>query len=149
MIPKGATICFVIGVVSAGALGAYLYQIASQVPTLVYQNGPSLSVIPDKINYRMGEPVRIRIIDSGNTSLAFSDSTFGLKIRGLDGTIIYLPPSASSDSMLSPHQEKLFVWNQTRTGGGKVFEGRYKIESNTSPDAGRELKKSVTINIFQ
>ncbi|MDE1828783.1 MAG: hypothetical protein KGI25_00515 [Thaumarchaeota archaeon] len=149
MIPKGATICFVIGVVGAGMLGAYLFQISNQVPTLVYQNGPSLSIIPNKINYRAGELVHIRIIDSGTTSLLFSDSSFGLKIRGLDGTIIYSPPSTNAGSTLSPHQEKIFVWNQTRTGGGKVFEGRYKIESNTSPDAGNELKKSVTINIFQ
>lgn len=149
MIPKGATICFVIGVFSAGILGAYLYQISNQLPTLVYQNGPSLSIMPDKISYRMGETIRIRIIDSGNTTLLFSDPTYGLKVRGLDGTIIYQPPSAGSDSTLAPHQEKIFVWNQTRTDGGKVFEGRYKIESNTAPDPGNELKKSVTINIFQ
>ncbi|MGI0047586.1 MAG: hypothetical protein ACREBB_10440 [Nitrosotalea sp.] len=149
MIPKGATICFVIGVIGAGILGVFLFQIANQAPTLVYQDGPSLSVIPEKINYRMDEPVHIRIINSGTTPLAFSDSSFGLKIRGLDGTIIYLPTSAQIESMLSPHEEKMLVWNQTRTGGGKVFEGRYQIESNTSPDAGNVLKKSVTINIFQ
>ncbi|HKU33250.1 MAG TPA: hypothetical protein VJR22_05335 [Candidatus Nitrosotalea sp.] len=149
MIPKGATICFVIGVVGAGAIGAFLFQIASQAPTLVYQDGPSLSIIPEKINYHLGEPVHIRIINSGTTALTFSDSSFGLKIRGLDGTIIYSPISAQILSTLSPHEEKMFVWNQTKTGGGKVFEGRYKIESNTSPDAGNELKKSVTINIFQ
>ena len=149
MIPKGATICFVIGVIGAGAIGAFLFQIASQAPTLVYQDGPSLSIIPEKINYHMGEPVRIRIINSGTTPLTFSDSSFGLKIRGLDGTIIYSPVSVQTESVLSSHEEKLFVWNQTRTGGGKVFEGRYKIESSTSPDAGNVLKKSVTINIFQ
>ncbi len=149
MIPRGATICFVIGVIGAGLLGAYLYQISNQTPTLVYQNGPSLSVIPDKINFRLGEPIHIRIINSGTTPLIFSDSSYGLKIRGLDGTIIYSPASLATNSILSPHQEKIFVWNQTRNGGGKVFEGRYKIETNTSSDAENELKKSVTINIFQ
>ncbi len=149
MIPKGATVCFVIGVIGAGALGVFLFQIASQAPTLVYQNGPSLSVIPEKINYHLGEPVHIRIIDSGTTYLTFSDSSFGLKIRGLDGTIIYSPTSAQVQSMLSPHEEKVFVWNQTKTDGGKVFEGRYKIESSTSQDVGNVLEKSVTINIFQ
>lgn len=142
-------ICFVIGVIGAGILGSFLFQIANQAPTLVYQNGPSLSIIPEKINYRTGEPVHIRIINSGTTPLTFSDSSFGLKIRGLDGTIIYSPASDQIESMLSPHEEKTFVWNQTRTGGGKVFEGRYKIESNTSPNMGDALKKSVTINIFQ
>ncbi len=149
MIPKGATICFVVGVIGAGALGAFLFQIANQVPALVYQNGPSLSVIPEKINYRSGEPVHIRIINSGTTTLTFSDSSFGLKIRGLDGTIIYSPASNPMQSTLSPHEEKMFVWNQTRTDGDKVFEGRYKIESSTYPDEGNILKRSVTINIFQ
>lgn len=142
-------IFFVVGVVSAGALGAYLFQISGQTPKLVYQDGPSLTIIPDKINYLMGQTVHIRVIDSGTVPLTFSDSSFGLKIRGLDGEIIYSPPSGDGQTQLLPHQEKLFMWNQTRTGGGKVFEGRYKIECNTSPEAGAELKKSVTINIFQ
>lgn len=149
MIPKGATICFVIGVLGAGALGAYLYQISSQTPKLVYVDGPSLTVIPDKINYRLGQPVHIRVINSGSTPLVFSDSSLDLKIRGLDGTIIYSPPSTGTSVTMSPHQEAMFVWNQTKNGGGKVFEGRYKIESNTLPEAGNELKKSVTINVFQ
>lgn len=133
----------------AGALGAFLSQVANQVPTLVYQNGPSLSIIPEKINYHMGQPVHIRVINSGTTPLSFSGSSFGLKIRGLDGTIIYSPASAQVPSTLFPHEEKAFVWNQTRNGGGKVFEGRYQIESSTSPEAGNVLTKSVTINIFQ
>jgi hypothetical protein len=149
LIPKGATICFVAGVIGAGALGAFMFQIANQAPTLVYQNGSSLSVIPEKINYRMGEPVEIRIINSGTASLTFSDSSFGLKIRGLDGTIIYSPVYTQIPSTLYPHEEKMFIWNQTKTDGGKVFEGRYKIESNTSTDVGNVLEKSVTINIFQ
>lgn len=149
MIPRGATICFVIGVMGAGALGAYLYQVSSQTPKLVYVEGQSLTVIPDKINYRLGQPVHIRVINSGSTPLVFSDSSLDLKIRGLDGTIIYSPPDGGGSVTMSPHQETAFVWNQTKTGGGKIFEGRYKIESNTSPEAGKELKKAVTINIFQ
>lgn len=133
----------------AGALGVFLSQVANQVPTLVYQNGPSLSIIPEKINYRMGQPVHIRIINSGTTLLTFSDSSLGLKIRGLDGTMIYSPSSAQVSSTLSPHEERTFVWNQTRNGDGKVFEGRYKIESSTSPEGGNVITKSVTINIFQ
>ncbi|MGI0101343.1 MAG: hypothetical protein ACREA7_01965 [Nitrosotalea sp.] len=149
MIPKGATICFVIGVIGAGIIGVFLFQISHQTPSLVYQSGLSLSIITEKINYRLGEPVNIRIINSGTVPLTFSDSSFGLKIRGLDGTIIYSPISVPVASTLNSHEEKIFVWNQTKTDGSKVIEGRYKIESNTSPDAGNVLKKSVTINIFQ
>lgn len=130
-------------------LGSYLYQVSTHVPTLVYTNGPSLTIIPDKINYLLNEPVHIRIINSGTTRLQFEDSSFGLKVRGLDGTVIFVPPSGKSGAFLDPHEEKVFVWNQTRTGGAKVFEGRYVIDANTLPVGGEELKKSVTINIFQ
>lgn len=149
MIPKGATICFVVGVIGGGVMGAFLFQISNQTPSLVYQNGPSLSIITEKINYHLDEPVHIKIINSGTVPLTFSDSSFGLKIRGLDGTIIYSPVFTQTISTLNPHEEKMFVWNQTKTDGSKVIEGRYKIESNTSPDADNVLKKSVTINIFQ
>lgn len=149
MIPKGATICFVIGVVGAGVLGTYLSEISNQIPTLVYKNGPSLTIIPEKINYHLGEPVHIRIINSGTVPLSFSDSSYGLRILGLDGTIIYSPVSAQVISNLNPKEEKMFVWDQTKTDGSKIFEGRYKIVSSTSLDASNLLKGSVTINIMK
>jgi hypothetical protein len=149
LIPKGATIFFLVGVSGAGILGAYLFDITNQIPTLVYQTGPSLTIIPAKINYHLGEQVHIRIINSGTVPLTFSDSSYGLRILGLDGTIIYYPVSAQVVSILNPKEEKTFVWDQTKTDGSKIFEGRYKIVSSTSPDAINVLKKSVTINIMQ
>lgn len=139
----------VVGVLGAGIIGAFLLQISNQTLSLVYHNGPSLSILTEKINYHLGEPVPIRIINSGTVPLTFSDSSFGLKIRGLDGTIIYSPISKQMISILNPHEEKMFVWNQTKTDGSKVIEGRYEIECNTSPDTGNVLEKSITINIFQ
>ena len=149
MIPKGATIFFIVGVMGAGILGLYLSEIASQVPTLIYQNGSSLTIIPQKINYHSGEPVNIRIINSGTTPLTFSDSSYGLRILALDGTAIYSPISTQIVSTLNPKEEKTFVWDQTKTDGTKIFEGRYQIVSSTSPSVGNVLTKSVTINIMQ
>jgi hypothetical protein len=140
---------FLVGVMGAGALGAYLSEISNQVPTLVYQNGPSLTVIPEKITYHFGEPIHIRIINSGTMPLTFSDSSYGLKILGLDGTIIYSPVSVQEISTLQPKEEKTFVWDQTKTDGNKIFEGRYKIVSSTSTSVDIVLQKSVTINIMQ
>ena len=133
----------------AGILGLYLSEIAAQVPTLVYQNGPSLTIIPQKINYHSGEPVNIRIINSGTTPLTFSDSSYGLRILALDGTTIYSPISAQIVSTLNPKEEKTFVWDQTKTDGTKIFEGRYQIVYSTSPSVGNVFTKSVTINIIQ
>lgn len=149
MIPKGAAIFVIVGIVGAGILGTYLSNISNQVPTLVYQSGPSLTVIPEKITYHIGEPVNIRIINSGTVPLTFSDSSYGLKIMGLDGIILYSPVSAQVISTLNSKEEKTFVWDQTKTDGSKIFEGRYKIVSSTSPDAENVLQKSVTINILQ
>ncbi len=149
MIPKGASICFIVGVIGSGTLGAYLYNISNQVPTLVYQNGLSFAIIPEKINYHLAEPVRIRIINSGTVPLTFSDSSYGLRILGLDGAIIYSPAITQVISTLNPKEEKTFVWDQTKTDGSKIFEGRYKIISSTSPNVGSVLQKSVIINIIQ
>ena len=149
MIPKGATVFFIVGVIGAGMLGAYLSEVSNQLPILVYQNGPSLTVIPQKINYHLGESVHIRIINSGTTPLTFSDSSYGLRILALDGTTIYSPVSAQVISTLNPRDEKSFVWDQIKTDGSKIFEGRYQIISSTSLAAGNVLTKSVTINIVQ
>lgn len=148
MIPKGAAIFFIVGLVAAGLLGSYLLQIANQIPTLVYENGPSLTIIPEKINYRPGELIHIRIINSGTVPLTFEDSSYGLKIVQLDGTIIYSPISAPVVSKLDPKEEKNFVWNQTKNDGSKIYQGRYKIISSASLDNGNVLQRSVTINIL-
>jgi hypothetical protein len=149
LIPKGAAIFFIVGLVSAGLLGLYLSQIASQIPALVYENGSSLTILPEKINYHLGESIRIRIINSGTMPLTFTDSSYGLKIARLDGTIIYSPPSILQISKLDPKEEKFFVWDQTKTDGSKIYQGRYKIISSTSSDMVNALKKSITINILK
>lgn len=149
MIPKGAAIFFIVGLVAAGLLGIYLSQVANQIPTLVYTNGPSLTIILEKINYHIGEPVHVRIINSGTVPLTFADSSYGVKIAQLDGTIIYSPISAQVISKLEPKEEKDFVWDQIKTDGSKTYQGRYKIISSASSDFGDVLKKSVTINILK
>lgn len=149
MIPKGAAIFFIVGLIAAGFLGYYLSQIANQVPTLVYDNGPSLTIIPDKINYHLGEPVHIRIINSGTTPLTFSDASYGLKITRLDGILIYSPISAQVISKLEPKEEKTFLWDQTKSDGTKAYQGRYTIISSTIEDVVPSLKKSVSINLLK
>ena len=125
---------------------------SSEITKLIYDLKNKqyvFSIIPEKINYRLGEPVHVRIINSGTVPLTFSDSSYGLKIVGLDGTAIFLPISAQVISTLNPKEEKTFVWDQTKTDGSKIFQGRYKIISSTWADSSNVLKKSVTINIFK
>ncbi|MDR3781847.1 MAG: hypothetical protein P4K92_00845, partial [Candidatus Nitrosotalea sp.] len=99
-------------------------------------------------NYHLGEPVHIRIINSGTIPLTFSDASYGLKITRLDGMLVYSPLSAQVISKLDPKEEKTFVWDQTKSDGGKAYQGRYKIVSSTTENVSASLK-SVTINLLK
>jgi hypothetical protein len=149
LIPKGAIICIVLGVVGGGLVGIFFAEIANQPPTLVYEQGPSLSILTEKTNFRLGDIINIRIVNSGTVPLTFSDSSYGLKIKQLDGIVLYTPVSAQVISVLQPKEEKTFVWNQAKSDGNKIIEGRYKIVSNTHSTSSNVLEKSITINIFK
>ncbi|MBI3640571.1 MAG: hypothetical protein HY223_09720 [Thaumarchaeota archaeon] len=149
MIPKGAIICIVLGVIGSGLVGIFFSEIANQPPTLVYVLGPSLSVITEKTNFHLGEPIRIKIVNSGTVPLTFSDASYGLKIKQLDGIVLYSPISAQTISVLKPEEEKVLVWNQTKLDGSKIIEGRYNVVSSTDSLSGNVLKKSITINILK
>jgi hypothetical protein len=149
LIPKGAIICIVLGVIGSCLVGIFFSEIANKPPMLVYVIGPSFSVITEKTNFHLGEPVRIKIVNSGTVPLTFSDTSYGLKIMQLDGIVLYSPISAQMISVLKPEEEKVFVWNQTKLDGSKIIEGRYNVVSSTDPSSGNVLKKSITINILK
>ena len=138
-----------LGIVGSGLVGIFFTEIANQPPTLVYVLGPSLSVITEKTNFHLGEPIRIKIVNSGTVPLTFSDASYGLKIKQLDGIVLYSPISTQVISVLKPEEEKVLVWNQTKLDGTKIIEGRYNVVSNTDPSSGNVLKKSITINILK
>jgi len=149
LIPKGALIGLGSGIIAATIVGIFLSGMANQVPALVYVDGPSFSIIAEKTNFKVGENIVIKIVNSGTVPLTFSDSSYGLRIIGLDGRIIYSPQSTQLTSILQPKEEKMFVWDQTKSNGEKVIEGRYKIVSNTIQNNEKMLEKSLTINIFK
>ena len=149
MIPKGALIGLGLGIIGAAMIGIYFTNLANQMPPLVYVNGPSLSILTDKTNFKLGENIKIRIINSGTAPLTFSDSSYGLRIVGLDGRVIFSPISAQVISVLEPKEEKFFFWNQTKSDGGKIIDGRYKIVTKTIASGENALEKSITINILK
>ena len=149
MVPKGVVIGLGSGVAGAIVVGLFFANMASQAPILVYIDGPSLSIITEKTNFELGEPINIRIINSGTEPLTFSDSSYGMKIVGLDGRVIYSPPSLQVISVLEPKEEKMFLWDQTKSDGDKIIDGRYKIVSSTNAGGENILTKSLTINIFK
>jgi hypothetical protein len=147
MIPKGALIGFGFGIIVAAISGFLLLSVTDQSHVLVYVEGPSLSIITEKTNYKIGEEVIIKIVNSGTVPLSFSDSSYGLRIIGLDGRLLYSPQSAQMISTLQPKEEKMFVWDQKKSDGDAVINGRYKIVSNAVQNNGKILEKSLTINI--
>ena len=149
MIPKGALVGLGSGIIAAVVFGIFLSSMANQAPALVFVDGPSLSVITEKTNFKIGENISIKIINSGTVPLTFSDSSYGLRIIGLDGIILYSPQSVQVNSILQPKEEKTFVWDQTKSDGNKVIGGRYKIVSDTIHNNGKKLERSITINIFK
>jgi hypothetical protein len=149
LIPKGALIGLGSGIIVAALFGIFLSSMTDQAPALVYVDGPSLSIITEKTNFKIGEDITIKIVNSGTVALTFSDSSYGLKIIGLDGRMLYSPQSSQVISILQPKEEKMFVWDQTKSDGDKVIDGRYKIVSNTIQNNGKMLEKSLIINIFK
>ncbi|HXV51576.1 MAG TPA: hypothetical protein VD689_05555 [Nitrosopumilaceae archaeon] len=148
MVPKGLVIGITVGVVAATIFGALALTISSQRQQLVFVEGPSLSIITEKMDFSLGENIQITIINTGSKPLTFSDASYGLQVVGLDGRILYSPIAAQVVSILEPKEERTFVWDQIKNDGGQVIEGRYKIISSANYED-KTIKKSITINILK
>ena len=147
MIPKGVLIGFGSGAMAAVIFGLLITNVEENNPMLEYVEGYSLSIITEKTDFALGQPITIRIVNSGSEPLTFSDSSYGFKITGLDGRIVYSPPSAQVISVLEPKEERTFMWEQTKTNLDKIIQGRYKIVSSTIGET--VLKESLVINIYK
>jgi hypothetical protein len=148
MIPRGLIISTVIGIIAGGVFGVFFVNLKN-IEQLEFVEGASLSIITDKTDFKQGEIIQIRIINSGTVPLIFSDSSYGLQITGLDGRVIYSPRSTQVISTLEPKEEKIFEWDQTKNDGISVLEGTYKVVSSAADDEENVVKKSISINIFK
>ena len=118
-----------VGIV-AGAILGVIFVDSKNPNELNFQQGPSLSILTEKTDFKKGETITIRIINSGSVPLTFSDASYGLKISGLDGTLLYSPVAAQVISVLEPKEEKIFEWDQIKNDGDSVLQGTYKISSS-------------------
>jgi len=148
MIPLGLIIGIIVGVAAGGIFGIFTISIDDN-EQLKFVLGPSLSIVTEKNDFKIGEEISIKIINSGTVPLSFSDASYGLKIINLDGWNIYSPISAQVISTLEPTQEVSFVWDQIKNNGEPLLEGLYKIETETKDDLGKTVKKTITINIVK
>ena len=148
MIPRGLIIGICVGVVAGAILGVTLIE-TKTTNQLVFKEGSSLSIVTEKIDFKKGEEISIRIVNSGTVSLTFSDASYGLKITQLDGIETYSPVAAQVISVLEPKQEVSFVWDQIKNDGDSTLHGVYKISSSGFDPEQKTIKKSITINIFK
>ena len=148
MIPRGLILATSVGVLAGAILGVIFVDFKNP-NELNFLQGSSLSILTEKTDFKKGETITIRIINSGSVPLTFSDASYGLKISGLDGTLLYSPVSAQVISVLEPKEEKSFEWDQIKNDGDPVLEGTYKISSRGIDDLEKTIKKSITINIYK
>ena len=148
MIPKGLAIAVSVGVL-AGAIFGLIFVDFRNVNQLIFVEGPSISIVTEKIDFKKGEEIKIRIVNSGTIPLTFSDASYGLRITQLDGIELYSPISAQVISILEPKEEVSFVWDQIKNDGDDALHGTYKVVTKAIDDNQKEVKKSITINIFK
>ena len=147
MFPRGLILAVVLGI-AAGVIVGVLLVTQKNGEQLEFVQGPSISIVTDKTDFKQGEQITIKIINSGTSVLTFSDASFGLKITGLDGRVLFIPVSAQVISTLEPKEEFSFAWDQIKNDGDQVAAGTYKIISKAL-DGDKKIKKSITINIYK
>ena len=148
MLAKSLVIFIAIGVVSGFAYGVYLMDFKS-THQLVYVDGPSISLVTEKFDFKKGEEIKIRIVNSGTTPIIFSDTSYGLRITGLSGILMYAPTSAQVVSNLQPGDEIEFSWDQIKNDGDAALEGLYKISAKGLDEKGDRVEKSTTVTIWK
>ncbi len=147
-VPRGLLIAILVGMLAGLTIGLFVDSQANH-EQLVFQEGPSISIVTEKIDFELGEPILIKIVNSGTVPLTFFDASYGLKVTGLDGILFFTPIAAQVISTLEPMEEKTFVWDQKKLNGSDSLEGRYKIVVEGFDHENNKVKKSVVINLLK
>jgi len=148
LLAKSLVIFISVGIITGFAFGIYLIDFKSTTQ-LVFVEGSSISIVTEKFDFKQGELIQIRIVNSGTTELTFSDLSYGLKITGLSGILMYSPISAQVISTLDPGDEIIFSWDQHKNDGNVVLDGVYKISVKGMDVDGNNVEKSTTVTIWK
>jgi len=148
LLTKSLILFIGVGMISGLALGVYLLDVKN-TNQLIFVEGPSISVVTEKIDFKVGEKIKVRIVNSGTIPMIFSDASYGLRITTLSGILIYSPVSAQVISELKPGDEIEISWNQIKNDGNSALEGLYKISAKAKDSQGNQVDKSTTITIWK
>ena len=147
-LPRGLMIALCVGMMSGLILGLVAYSQNSH-EQLVFEDGPSISILTEKIDFKLGEQISIKIVNSGTVPLTFSDASYGLKVTGMDGVLYYVPVAAQVVTKLEPKEVVTFVWDQKRLDNSDSLQGRYKIVVEGFDPENNKVKKSIAINVLK
>ena len=148
LLAKSLVLFIGIGVIAGFSFGVYLIDVKGN-SQLVFVEGSSISVVTEKSDFKKGEEISIRIVNSGTTSLTFSDTSYGLRITGLSGILMYAPSTTQVISNLEPGDEIEFSWDQTKNDGDTALEGLYKISAKGVDEQENNVEKSTTVTIWK
>ena len=148
MLAKSLVAFIGVGLIAGLFFGIYLLDVKS-TSQLVFVEGDSISVVTEKFDFKKGETINITIVNSGTTPITFSDNSYGLRITGLAGILMYSPESDQVISELLPGDEIDFSWNQIKNDGNSALEGLYKITASGTNSAGDKVERSTTVNIWK
>ena len=148
MLAKSLVIFISVGIIAGFAFGVYLIDFKTTTQ-LVFVEGTSLSIVTEKFDFKQNELIQIKIVNSGTNALTFFDSSYGLKITGLSGILIYSPISAEVISTLDPGDEVIFSWDQIKNDGDTALEGVYKISAKGMDIDENNIEKSTTVTIWK
>jgi len=141
-----------VGLVAGLVFGIYLIDVKN-TNQLIFVDGPSISIVTEKFDFKKGEEIKIRIVNSGTVPLTFSDSSYGLRITGLSGMLMYTPENFPESGLklhsLAPKEEIEFIWDQIKNDGDSTLEGLYKIHSKGFNPELNKIEKSTTISIWK
>ena len=148
MLAKSLIVFIGVGVITGFVFGIYLIDFKNTTQ-LVFVEGSSISIVTEKFDFKQDELIQIKIVNSGTTELTFSDSSYGLKITGLSGILMYSPISNPVMSTLNPGEDIIFSWDQIKNDGDAVLEGVYKISVKGMDMEGNNVEKSTTVTIWK
>jgi len=148
LLAKSLVIFVGIGIISGLTFGIYLIDVKN-TNQLVFVEGPSISIVTEKFDFKQDEEIKIRIVNSGTTPLIFSDTSYGLRITGLSGILMYSPAASQVISQLEPGDEIEFSWDQIKNDGDVALEGLYKISAKGVDKQENVVEKSTTVTIWK
>jgi len=148
LLAKSLIIFTGVGLLAGLLFGIYLIDVKN-TSQLVFVDGNSISIVTEKSDFKLGEVIKIRIINSGTTLLTFSDTSYGLRVSGLSGILMYTPVSSQIISTLEPGREIIFLWDQIKNDDDPALEGLYKISANAMDSFGNKVEKSTTVTIWK